>query len=176
MSWLRRGLVLLLTTVLTACGGGGSYEDLTRYMQEMRSKPMGRVKALPEFKPYEAFTYNAAATRSPFAPPVPASELDQDLNSNVKPDFDRPRQFLESFSFDSFIMVGTLSNDDGFLALIRGETGVYPVSIGDYIGKNHGRITYIDDSEVRIVEIVPSGTARWSERPRQLRLEAITEK
>ncbi len=170
MNALLKGWIVLLISILTGCGGGGSYDDLTRYMQDVRSKPMGRVKALPEFEAYEAFTYNATSSRSPFAPPVPASEI-QDLNSNVKPDFDRPRQFLEGFIFDSFIMVGTLSNDDGVLALIRGETGVYPVSIGDYIGKNHGRITYIDEEEVRVIEIVPSGTDRWSERPRQLRLE-----
>ncbi|MGY0217932.1 pilus assembly protein PilP [Endozoicomonadaceae bacterium StTr2] len=170
--WWFRGIILSIAAVLVAgCSDTAGYDDLNQFMQEVRSKPTGRIKPLPEFEPYEAFTYDASAMRSPFSPPIPARELDQELSSNVKPDPDRPRQFLEGFSFENFVMVGTLGSDGKVVALLRVEESVYPVTIGDYLGKNHGRVTHIDEAEVQLIEIVPSGNDRWIERPRTLRLE-----
>jgi type IV pilus assembly protein PilP len=44
------------------------------------------------------------------------------------------------------------------------------VKVGNYLGKNHGRIKMIDESRVEVVEIVPDGKGNWVERPRTLAL------
>ena len=160
-----------LSLILAGCfGGQQGYQDLDAYMAEMRARPTGRIEPLPEFRPYEAFTYSASNRRSPFEPPLKLALTTETRNNNIRPDQGRAKQYLEQFEVDSFSMVGSISNDEGLWGLIRGEDGVHRVRVGDYLGKNHGRITYIDDEELRLIEIIPAGPAYWVERPRVLRI------
>ena len=55
-------------------------------------------------------------------------------------------------------------------ALIFGADSVHRVKVGDYLGRNHGRITGIEENRVDVVEIVPDGEGGWLERPRTLSL------
>ena len=66
---------------------------------------------------------------------------------------------------------GTLANDAGAFALVSGAGGVPRVRVGDYLGRNHGRILAIDESRVDVMEIVPDGEGGWLERPRSLSLK-----
>jgi type IV pilus assembly protein PilP len=68
-------------------------------------------------------------------------------------------------------MVGTISNVAGSFALLRGAGGVYRLKVGDYLGRNDGRIVAISGSQVDVVEIVPDGEGAWLERPRTLPLK-----
>ena len=61
---------LLLSLLLAGCGSNNGFSDLDRFMQEIDSKPRGRIKALPEVKVYRAFAYSAASRRFPFLPPA----------------------------------------------------------------------------------------------------------
>jgi type IV pilus assembly protein PilP len=91
-------------------------------------------------------------------------------SQGVRPDEDRPRQFLEGFNIENFSMVGILSNREGMQALIHGAGSVHRVRVGDYLGRNHGRIVSIEEGRVDVVEIVPDGEGGWLERPRTLSL------
>ena len=146
------------------------YRDLDQYMAEMRARPKGHIEPLPQFRPYEAFTYSASAKRSPFEPPVTTTVNQEQLDSNIKPDLERTKEYLEQFDLDSFSLVGSISNDDGLWGLIRGVDGIHRVKSGDYLGRNHGRIVFIDETELRLLEIVPAGPDFWIERPRSIRL------
>lgn len=68
-------------------------------------------------------------------------------------------------------MVGTLSNDSGFFALVGGAGGVHRVKVGDYLGRNHGRVVSVDEAKIDVIEIVPDGDQGWLERPRSLTLK-----
>jgi type IV pilus assembly protein PilP len=68
-------------------------------------------------------------------------------------------------------MVGTLSDDTGRFALITGAGGVHRVKVGDYLGRNDGKIVSISDSQVDVIEIVPDGEGGWLERPRSISLK-----
>lgn len=68
-------------------------------------------------------------------------------------------------------MVGTLANKGGSFALIRGGDGVHRVRVGDYLGRNHGRIVSITADAVEVIELVPDGEDGWLERPRTLALQ-----
>ncbi len=68
-------------------------------------------------------------------------------------------------------MVGTLSNQEGTFALVRGAGGVHRVKVGDYLGRNDGKIVSISEGKIDVVEIVPDGEGGWLERPRSLTLK-----
>ena len=166
-------LVCLATVLVTLSGcGGGDFSDLQGFMDDVRLRPKGAIEPLPKFQPYEAFTYTAAALRSPFQPSVKIDILRQQKGSkDIKPDEARVKQFLEGFNIEVFEMVGTLSNEGGMFALVKGAGGVHRVKVGDYLGRNHGHVMAINEAAIDVVEIVPDGEGGWLERPRSLPLK-----
>ncbi|PZP23270.1 type 4a pilus biogenesis lipoprotein PilP [Pseudomonas kuykendallii] len=161
-----------LVLVLAGCGVSNDFSDLQNYMDEVRARPKGSIEPLPKFQPYEAFTYSAAAMRSPFQPPVKIDLARQQKGSkDIKPDETRVKQFLEGFNIETFEMVGTLSNEGGMFALVRGAGGVHRIRVGDYLGRNNGRIVAINENAIEVVEVVPDGEGGWLERPRSLALK-----
>ena len=174
---IRTVFFLLLALALAGCSTGSGFEDLDRFMKEKDAKPGGKVEPLPEVQVYRAFKYSAANLRAPFVPPaaVVLNEVQvQEDQSNVKPDLDRPKEVLESFGLTQLKMVGTLqrNENDTLWALISdGSGGVHMAKLGQYMGKNHGRIVAIEDSRIDLIEIVPNGHGGWLERPRTVALD-----
>jgi type IV pilus assembly protein PilP len=159
-------------SLLAGCGAGGDFSDLRAYMDEVRARPKGSIEPLPTFKPYESFTYRASSLRSPFQPPVKIDVVTRQKGSaEIKPDETRVKQFLEGFNIETFEMVGTLRNERELYALVNGAGGVHRVKVGDYLGRNHGKILAIDESKIDVMEIVPDGEGGWLERPRSLSLK-----
>lgn len=171
MKYARYLLIATLASALLGCDSG-EHADLQAFMDEVRAQPRGRIEPMPEEVVYEPFTYIATGLRSPFQPPVKLEQAQRERGrTDLKPDETRVRQFLEGFNIETFVMVGTLANKEGLYALIRGGDGVHRVRAGDYLGRNHGRITEISADAVEVVEIVPDGEGGWLERPRTLMLQ-----
>ena len=170
---LRHKVALMLLGTLTACGGGGDMADLQQHIVEVTLRPGGEIEPMPEFLPYEAFTYSAASMRSPFD--IPLAILMREAGQEVVmvvPDENRPREILEEYALGNLEMVGMLSRDRGYVGLVRDEVGVvHRVSVGNYMGRNHGRIRAVSPTQIDLVEIVPSGDGGWVERPRSLTLQ-----
>jgi type IV pilus assembly protein PilP len=167
--------LVLMSAFLVGCDGSRDFSDLQAYMDQERVKPKGSIEPLPKFQPYEAFTYSAASMRNPFQPPIKIDLANRQKGSQeVKPDENRTKQFLEGFNIEVFEMVGTLSDTKGVFALVRGAGGVHRVKIGDYLGRNDGRITSIDEGQIDVIEIVPDGDGGWLERPRSIALKERT--
>ena len=174
MSRYRFCLCFAPLLLLAGCGAG-DFSDIQSFMEEVRAKPKGSIEPVPKFQPYEAFTYTASVMRPPFQPSVKIDILSQRKGSgDVKPDETRIRQFLEGFNIEIFEMVGTLSNVQGLNALVRGAGGVHRVKVGDYLGRNNGKIVSIKDSAIDVIEIVPDGEGGWLERPRSIPLKERT--
>ncbi|MGA8136274.1 MULTISPECIES: type 4a pilus biogenesis lipoprotein PilP [Pseudomonas] len=172
MSRLHGICLALLTLMLAGCGNSNDFSDLDAYMKEVRARPAGNIEPTPKFRAFEMFTYSAAALRSPFQPPMKIDLVNRQKGSHeVKPDPNRTKQFLEGFNIEQFEMVGTLSNASGTFALVRGAGGVHRLKVGDYLGRNDGRIVAITDSQVEVIEIVPDGEGAWLERPRSIPLK-----
>ncbi|TFZ32758.1 pilus assembly protein PilP, partial [Pseudomonas syringae] len=89
----------------------------------------------------------------------------------VAPVEHRVMQFVDGFCIWSFGMVGTIGNESGTCALLRGAGGVHRVKVGDYLGRNNGRVVSIGDAQVDVSEIVPDGEVAWLERPRTIALK-----
>jgi type IV pilus assembly protein PilP len=163
----------LLTGLLTACGGSTT-EDLHTYVEDVKAQQHPRIEPLPEFSPYETHLYQAAGDRDPFTPPVysaPKSEVATAGASGIAPDFNRPREPLESEPLDSLRMVGTLERNGSSWALVRmSDSTIHRVKPGNYVGQNYGKIININESEVEVTEIVPDGLGGWMERQASLAL------
>lgn len=172
---LRQLLLLLLGTGLVGCGGN-DFSDLDRFMAEKKARPGGVIAPIPTFKAYEPFAYSATRLRSPFDRPIEVREITQMAGSSaIKPDEDRPREFLEQFTFDSLAMVGTLARGGQDWALVRDpDGGIHRVTEGNYLGRNHGEIVELTGTYIAVVEIVTDGTSDgWVERPRTIELSGL---
>jgi type IV pilus assembly protein PilP len=157
---------------LGGCGGSDDFSDLDAYMNEVRLRPAGKIEPTPTFRSYPTFTYSAANLRSPFSPQVRVDLAGRKHGSrSVKPDPNRVKQYLEGFNIEQFEMVGTIANASGSFALLRGAGGVHRLKVGDYLGRNDGRIVAISATQVDVVEIVPDGQGAWLERPRTIPLK-----
>lgn len=164
-----------LVVGLTACSGN-DFSDLDTFMDEKRSRPGGIIAPIPTFKAYEAFAYSATTLRSPFDRPIEVREIAQlRAIAAIKPDENRPKEFLEQFTFDSLRMVGTLERDSTNWTLIKDPNGgVHRVKLGNFLGRHHGKIVDMTDTYVAVVEIVSDGTPDgWVERPRTIKLSGI---
>lgn len=173
---LRLVAVSLGCAVLLAGCGGDNFSDLDAFMEEKRARPGGVIAPIPTFKAYEAFAYSATALRSPFDRPIEVRDIQRlQAISTVKPDESRPKEFLEQFTFDSLQMVGTLERSGDEWTLIKDpEGGIHRVSVGNYLGRNHGKVVEMTDTYVAVVEIVSDGTTDgWVERPRTIELSGI---
>ena len=176
--WFNRARLLLgwsLLALVVGCGGGDEYADIRAFMKEVENKPRGSIQALPEFEPYQAFTYGASNRRSPFEPPVVVAEktAEQILNRGVKPPENHIKQHLERFSLAQLSMVGTLQQKNNMWALIEDGNGdVYKVAVGDYMGTQWGRIESINDTRIDITEIVSDGADGYLRRPKTIELRS----
>lgn len=171
MSPIRFIALSALLLVLGGCGGD-DFSDLDAYMNEVRLRPPGKIEPTPTFRSYPTFTYSAANLRSPFSRQLRVDLAGQKHGSrDVKPDPNRVKQYLEGFNIEQFEMVGTIANSSGSFALLRGAGGVHRLKVGDYLGRNDGRIVAISASQVEVVEIVPDGQGAWLERPRTIPLK-----
>ena len=135
------------------------------YINSVKARPGGRIEPLPEITPYEVFTYTADAegVRSPFIPDSPQAAGAQ--ANGVRPDQDRIREHLESFSLDTMSMVGTLNLAGTTYGLVQTSDGlIHRVVPGNYLGQNDGRIVSITDSEIELVEIISDGIGGYVER------------
>lgn len=159
--------------VLTGCSGDQPFNDLSRFMAKERSRPAAPPEPLPGFLPYRAFTYSASGERSPFDRPVATETvLAGSQGESVRPDPERARHLLESFAFDTFTMVGTLEDSRGRYALLSVNGRVHRVGVGDYLGRNHGRVVRVTGTGVHLMEIVRNGQDAWVQRPRTLSFAA----
>lgn len=171
----RATFALASTLCLVACGAN-DYSDLDSFMAEKRARPGGIIEPIPTFKAYEAFAYSATRLRSPFDRPIEVREITQlQAISAVKPDETRAKEFLEQYTFDSLSMVGTLERGGDDWALIKDpEGGIHRVQVGNFLGRNHGKIVEMTDTYLAVVEIVSDGTTDgWVERPRTIELSGI---
>jgi type IV pilus assembly protein PilP len=167
----KTAIALSLAAALAGCSSDRDFNDLEQFMTEVESRPPGRIEPLPPFEQVAPFAYQASTMRSPFEPPVQVRPSNRPSGPQVKPDPNRPKQFLEQYTVASLTMVGTLSQGSRTYALVQdGDGGVHRVQRGDYMGTDNGKVQGIEEGEIELIEIVPDGTGGWVERSRTVSL------
>ena len=165
-------IATLSALILSGCSQQ-EHSDLHQFMADVKAKPAGEIEPLPTLSAYKTFNYGAVALRSPFeAPLLLATEDIAKGRKAVEPDETRKKEHLESFNFSALSLVGTITKDGVMWSLINdGEGGIHRVRVGNYMGRNHGKIVAITGAQVNLIEIVPDGKGSWVERPRALALQ-----
>ena len=162
IAFKRTCLYLSLMTI-GACSQ--DFSDLQSFIAQTKSAHVGSVEPIPQFKPYESFSYSAIELRDPFVATVDLDEDETTKTSLLNPDSTRPKQPLEDFPLDTLGMVGTLEQGDQTWGLIKDPKNiVHRVQVGHYMGQSEGRIVEIDEVAIFLVEIVPDGIGGYIER------------
>lgn len=163
---------LMLSVLMIGCGGDREFSDLQDFMAKARAKPGGKVEPIPTFPPYEVFKYSAMALRSPFEVPTTLTPERVAGNQVSAPDENRAREVLENYNFAALTMVGALDREGRRWSLIDDGAGqIHRVTVGNHLGKNHGRIVTVTEGQVDVIETIPDGEGGWVERPRTLSLK-----
>ena len=157
--------IALPMMALLATGCSKDINDLHDFIETTKASSVGSVKPIPQFKPYENFTYSAEDLRDPFESNIDITEDQSPAKDSLHPESDRPKQYLEVFPLDTLSMVGTLAQDDNAWGLIKDPKNVvHRVKLGNYMGQNEGRIVKITEVKIYLVEIVPDGVGGYIER------------
>jgi type IV pilus assembly protein PilP len=168
--WALAGLAVLL---LSGCSKDMS--DLQQHLSEVKSRPAQPIAPIPQVSTYTPYTYDGYSGRDPFrSSTTDGSEqvADEGNRDGPRPDFTRPKEYLERYELDTLIMVGTFSKDNAFWGLVRDPDGVvHRVSIENFMGKNHGQIVNIQDSQIDLTELIADGAGGWLVREASVALE-----
>ncbi len=164
--------VVLATVVLAGCGG--SDDELRQWMSDVRKDMRPATATIAEPKTFEPFVYRDQSEVDPFDPSKVTNALkalSAKSSSGLAPDLTRRREPLEAFPVDAIAMVGTLQRPNLRYALLRADSIVYQVKVGNYVGQNFGMVTRIDDNEVTLREVVQDASGEWVERTTTLQLQ-----
>lgn len=159
--------ILLAGVALSACSRDMS--DLREYTDNIKQQSTGKVEALPQFKPYESYTY--IAERSPFEPLGVAERQQSDATTDngIRPDGDRRREPLEFYPLDALTLSGSLEKGGTIWGLISDPEGaIHRVKKGNYLGQNYGRIVDVTTSQMTLIELVKDSDGSWVERTSEL--------
>jgi len=181
MNRLHKIIYPVAALLLTAGCVSSDMSDLVTWRDEVLARPGGRIEPLPEIKPYEAYTYKGAdeGLRDPFEKFYQQrKEADKqvDQNAGLTPDMEREirnrnREELEKYELDSLRMVGTMNDEANNWGIILDPDGnVTRVKVGNYMGRNIGKITNIYEDHIELREIVQSDQGRWEERQASIAL------
>jgi type IV pilus assembly protein PilP len=161
--FLGVALAAAVPFLLAACGG--EQDDLNRYITEVKARPATPIPPIPPVRTYTPYTYEGLTGRDPFRSST-SEGVDQVAQGGPakgpRPDLQRPREYLERFELDTLVMVGTFSKESSDWALIRDPDGVvHRVAVGNYMGKNHGKVSVISVDEVELSEFIADGAGGW---------------
>jgi len=162
----------LVIIVLSACDN--SSDDLSRYIAEVKARPATPIPPIPAVRTYTPYNYEGLTGRDPFRQST--SEGSDEVATGAtatgpRPDLQRTREYLERFELDTLMMVGTLSKESSDWALIRDVDGtVHRISVGNYLGKNHGKVSAISPDEVELSEFIADGAGGWLVRDASMAL------
>ena len=172
---MNRLLIIACALLLLASCGGEQYGDLKDELNRLTKDLPRKVDPLPVVKPYEAVPYDAASLPDPFGPAkIELVAKTSPSTSKFKPDDKRPKEPLEGFPLESLKMVGVLQQGKQFFGLVKADTTLYRVKAGNYLGQNFGLITEVNESEIRLRELVQDAAGDWNERASSLQLQEVS--
>ncbi|KTD50639.1 type IV pilus biogenesis protein PilP [Legionella quinlivanii] len=163
-----RYLIVILTGyVLSGCDTSADLE-LSRYINEVKSRKAQPIEPIPTIKPLAKFVYpENESRRSPFKPKT-VKQFQDKLAPNTK----RPKQPLEEYPLDSLKFVGILKQDNMIWGLISKPSGeIVRVRPGDYMGQNYGKIIQITNNILKLEETIQID-GKWEKKVTSFSLSA----
>ncbi|WP_088283210.1 pilus assembly protein PilP [Ideonella sp. A 288] len=165
-------LALVLSLLLAACGA--EQEELNVWMEQQRREVKPNVQPLAAPKRFDPAPFNATQLVDPFSNQKLSVAIKQEArqpNSLLASEMNRRKEPLESYPTDGMVMVGSVTKSGKPVALLKVDSLLYQVKLGDYLGQNFGKITRISETEVSLREIVQDAAGEWIERTSTLQLQ-----
>jgi type IV pilus assembly protein PilP len=164
----------LASAVLALAACGNEHDELNAWMEQQRHEVQPSVPPLSPPQKFNPQAYMGADGVEPFSAQKLTGALRQEAkqpNSAVAAELNRRKEPLEAFPLDSMSMVGSVTKKGVPFALLKVDSLLYQVKVGEYLGQNFGKITKITETEVTLREIVQDAAGEWIERPTTLQLQ-----
>ncbi len=160
-------LTLALPLILIGCQQQEK-EDLIAYIKSTETGFNSDISPIPIMAIYEGVPYTGG--RNPFLPTE--EESDEPLYDNevafgsdaLRPDIKRRKEALEYYPVGELKLVGMLAREKAW-ALIKAPDGIiHRVTVGSYLGKDHGKILTVNEDKIVFKEIVQDARGAYMER------------
>ena len=167
--------------LLSGCSSS-SEDDIRQWMVEERNQTKPKVTPIPAPKQFKPEAYTNATAIEPFSNQKLTQALKRDSSqvaangALVAPELARRKEPLEAYPLDSMVLVGSILKSGQPVALLKVDSLLYQVKLGNYLGQNYGRVTKITETEVTLREIVQDAVGEWIERVATLQLQEGTKK
>lgn len=170
---IKRSALIMMIVLLAACGGG-EHSDLKQELNTLSKDLRGKVDPLPVVKPYEPVPYAAFDMPDPFgSAKIELVTKAASSGGGLKPSLNRPKEPLEAFPLETLKMVGVLQQSKQTFALVKADTSLYRVKVGNYLGQNFGLVTSIGENQVQLRELVQDAAGDWTERQSMMQLQEV---
>lgn len=159
-------LAIVIFLLLTA-GCFDDTSDLKTHIAQVQANTPKHIEPIPAVPEFNHFDYSVSSLRSPFDVPRPEAiqEKIQQMSGCLSPDPRRRKQPLEKFSLSDLVMRGTLGELGITWALVEAsDETLHRVAVGNYVGLYNGRITEVNQNNVKVIELIPDGAGCWVER------------
>lgn len=170
----RRFPAWMLCVAVLASGCSSRSDELVEWFEQQRREVKPSIEPLTAPKKFNPQPYQGAQSPEPFGAQKMAVALRQETrqpSSLLASEMQRRREPLEAFPLDGMSMVGSLDQRGRRFGLLKVDSLLYQVKVGDYIGQNYGRIVKIDETQIVLREIVQDAAGEWIERPATLQLQ-----
>jgi type IV pilus assembly protein PilP len=160
--------------VLSLAACSGEQDELQAWMEQQRHEVHHNVQPLSAPQKFNPQAYTGSDGAEPFSAQKLAGALKQEArqpNSAVAAELNRRKEPLEAFPLDSMSMVGSVNRKGEPYALLKVDSLLYQVKVGEYLGQNYGKISKITETEITLREIVQDAAGEWIERPTTLQLQ-----
>jgi type IV pilus assembly protein PilP len=164
MQRLKLSVIFILVCI---AGCQQEKQDLNAYVSQVKAKQKSDIPPIPVMKPYQKFDYAAMDLRDPFIPTVvevPEPEEEPIIDNGISPDQNRRKEALEAYELAELQYVGVLEQEQMWALIRAGDGVIHRVQVGNYMGKNHGRILSIEESALELEEIVSNGRKGFIKR------------
>lgn len=180
---MRRSIWVMGMSCMVFLSGCGSarMEEAQDWVRQELGKARPTIKPLPEPTPFQAIDYTAPSGIEPFGMArlvqainatnanSPTSEVYRNIVAGHR------KQPLEAYPIDTMAYVGMLHRGGQVVALVKVDSLLYQVRVGDFMGQNYGRVLSINESQVALREVIQDAVGEWVERDTTLNLQEGTQ-
>jgi type IV pilus assembly protein PilP len=78
---------------------------------------------------------------------------------------------LELYPLESLVFVGLLQRGKENHAIVKADSSLHKVKVGNYLGQDFGVVTQISDFEISLRELIQDAGGDWVERTSTLQLQ-----
>jgi len=163
-------MVIGCSILLTGCEN--NHDDIRKWMNEQSADMHGAVKPLPEVKIFPVVDFLAVNDFEPFnAARIEPSKPEKRRADDSRLNPDRQREPLEAYPLESLKMVGILGKNRTINALIQADKALYQVHVGNFMGRDYGKVIVINQDSLVLQELVEDLNEGWVERVTTVQLQ-----